>query len=140
MPRFGAFDRATVAEAVKLGNGFGSFLTVCRLKTAINLSDAKHPEGTLSKYQHIRGVVSTRLMTLDGQMTEIDTEKKQCSLETKGLFQLYCALKLFIETQRNKPPKICATILVQLSLILVFIKYYTVRPHVRGHRYKVVED
>ena len=65
MPRFSAFDRATRAEAVKLGNGFGSFVTVCRLRAAINLSDAKHPEGPLSKYQHIDGVVRTRLMTLD---------------------------------------------------------------------------
>lgn len=75
-PRFGAFDRARGAEVVKLGNGFGSFVTVCRLKTANNLSDAKHPAGPLSKYQHIAGVVSTRLMTLDGQMTGIDTEEK----------------------------------------------------------------
>ncbi len=78
-------------------------------------------------------------MTLDGQMTEIDIEENQCALGTKGLAQLYCALKLFIEMQRNKPPKICTTIWVQVSLILESIKYYTMKLHVRGHQYKVVE-
>lgn len=86
MPRFGAFDRATGTETVKLGNGFGSFVTVCRLKTAINLSDAKHPEGPLRKYQHIDGVVSTRLLTVDGQMTDIDTEEKTMRIGNEGTF------------------------------------------------------
>lgn len=140
MPRFGAFDRATGTETVKLGNGFGSFVTVCRLKTAISLSDARHPKGPLSKYQHIDEVVSTRLMTLNRQTTDIDTKEKQYALGKMGLFQLYRALKLFIETQHKKPPKICPMILVQLSLILVFIKYYEVKRHVRGHQYKLIED
>ena len=78
-------------------------------------------------------------MTLDEQMTDIDKEEKQCALEKKGLSQLYCALRLVIETQRNKPPKICTTILVQVSLIMESIKYYTVKLHMRGHQSKVVE-
>ncbi len=95
MPRFGAFDRATGAEAVKLGNGFGSFVTVCRLKTAINHADAKHPEGPLSKYQQIDGVVSTRLMTLDGQMTDIDTEEKTMRIGNEGTFPTLLCFEAF---------------------------------------------
>ena len=63
MLRFSAFYRAMGAKAVKLGNGLGSFITVCQLNTASNLSASKHPDGSLSEYQHIDGVVSTRLMT-----------------------------------------------------------------------------
>ena len=85
MPRFGAFDRATGAEAVKFGNVFGSFVTVCQLKIAINLSDAK-AEGPLSKYQHVDGIVSTGLITLDGQMTNIDKEEKTMRIGKEGTF------------------------------------------------------
>ena len=63
-------------ESSKVVNGLESFIAVCRLSTASNLSDAKHPEGPLSQYQHIDGVVS-KLMTLDGQITDIDIEEKQ---------------------------------------------------------------
>ena len=87
MPCFGAFDRATGAEAVKLGNGLGSFVKVCQLKTEISLSDAKHPEGPLSKYQHVDGIVSMRLLTLDGQMTDIDTEEKTIRIGNEGTCQ-----------------------------------------------------
>ena len=56
------------------------------MKAAINLSDAKHPEGQLCKYQHVDGIVSTRLMTLDGQMTDIDTEEKTMRIGNEGTF------------------------------------------------------
>ena len=105
------------------------------MKTAIKISEAKHPEGTLSKYQHVDGIVSMGLMTLDGQMTDFDTEEKAMSIGKEGTFPIYCALKLFIETQRNKPPKICTTVLAQVSLILEAIKYYMVK----RHQYNVVE-
>lgn len=102
MPRFGAFDRATGTETVKLGNGFGSFVTVCRLKTAISLSDAGHPKGPLSKYQHIDEVVSTRLMTLNRQTTDIDTKEKTIRIGKDGTFP---TLPCFEAIYRNAAQK-----------------------------------
>ena len=40
----------------------------------------------LANIKHIDGVVSTRLMTLNGQMTDIDTEEKTLRIGNDGTF------------------------------------------------------
>ena len=75
MPKFGPFDRALGEQLFKLGNGFGSYMMVSRIKdeSSIDLADVK---SKFAKFMDMPDIVSVRLMKLDRSATDIKSQEK----------------------------------------------------------------
>lgn len=87
MPRFGPFDRAAGAQVLKLGNGFGAHLAVCRMRcTGPDIGhDRLRP--ALLGYLDLPGVVSVRLFSVDRGRTDIASTEKTMRAGVEGNFR-----------------------------------------------------
>jgi hypothetical protein len=87
MPRFGPFDRAAGVEVLKLGNGYGAHLAVCRIWTGAATPDEGRLRRALGRYLDLPGVVSLRLGAVDRGRTDIGSQEKTMRQGTEGAFQ-----------------------------------------------------
>ena len=85
MPKFGPFDRALGEQLFKLGNGFGTYMLVARIKDSspFNLVNV---QVELSKFMTVPEVVSIRLMQLDRSATDIKSQEKTMRKGNEGDF------------------------------------------------------
>ena len=97
MPKFGPFDRALGEQLFKLGNGFGSYMLVSRIKDAsvIDLTDVR---SELSKFMDAPDVVSVRLMKLDRSATDIKTQEKTMRQGAEGDFHYLLIVEAISES------------------------------------------
>ena len=85
MPKFGPFDRALGEQLFKLGNGYGSYMMVSRIKDA-SVIDIPHVQTELGKFMELPEVVSVRLMKLDRSATDIKSQEKTMRNGVEGDF------------------------------------------------------
>jgi hypothetical protein len=85
MPKFGPFDRALGEQLMKIGNGFGAFMMVARIKDASE-ADLETLQRTLTEFMNLPDVVTVRLMKLDHSATDIKSQEKAMRKGTEGDF------------------------------------------------------
>lgn len=85
MPTFGPFDRAMGEQLLKIGNGFGAFMMVARIKDASDV-DLESLQKTLTEFMTMPDVVTVRLMKLDRSATDIESQEKTMRKGTEGDF------------------------------------------------------
>lgn len=85
MPKFGPFDRALGEQLFKLGNGYGAYMMVARVKDASPV-DMVNVQAQLSKFMNLPEVVSVRLMKLDRSATDIKSQEKTMRKGAEGDF------------------------------------------------------
>jgi hypothetical protein len=85
MPKFGPFDRALGEQLFKLGNGYGAYMMVARIKDASPL-DLAQAKAELGKFMDVPEVVSVRLMQLDRSATDIKSQEKTMRKGAEGDF------------------------------------------------------
>jgi hypothetical protein len=85
MPKFGQFDRALGEQLMKIGNGFGAFIVVARIKDASD-ADLESLQKTLTQFMNMPDVVTVRLMKLDRSATDIKSQEKTMRKGTEGDF------------------------------------------------------
>jgi hypothetical protein len=96
MPKFGPFDRALGEQLFKLGNGFGSYMMVSRIKdeSSIDLADIK---SKFAKFMDMPDIVSVRLMKLDRSATDIKTQEKTMRKGAEGDFHYLLVIEAISE-------------------------------------------
>jgi hypothetical protein len=96
MPKFGPFDRALGEQLFKIGNGYGSYMTVSRIKdgSAIDLSAVQNK---LKKFMDMPEVVSVRLMKLDRSSTDIKSQEKTMRKGLEGDFHYLLVIESISE-------------------------------------------
>lgn len=87
MPRFGAFDRAVGQQVLKLGNGFGAHLAVCRIRSAGPGPDIATLRADLAPLLDLPGVVSLRLGAVDTASSDIATTERSMRGGPEGDFR-----------------------------------------------------
>jgi hypothetical protein len=85
MPKFGPFDRALGEQLLKLGNGFGAFMMVARIRDASD-ADLESLPITLARFMTMPDVVTVRLMKLDRSATDIKSREKTMRKGAEGDF------------------------------------------------------
>jgi hypothetical protein len=85
MPKFGPFDRALGEQLMKIGNGFGAFMMVARIKDASDV-DLESLQKTLTAFMTMPDVVTVRLMKLDRTATDIESQEKTMRRGREGDF------------------------------------------------------
>lgn len=97
MPKFGPFDRALGEQLFKLGNGFGAYMMVSRIKdpSSINLAAIQEKLATLME---LPDVVSVRLMKLDRSATDIKSQEKTMRKGAEGDFHYLLIVEAISET------------------------------------------
>jgi hypothetical protein len=96
MPKFGPFDRALGEQLFKLGNGFGSYMMVSRIKdeSSIDLADVK---SKFAKFMDTPDIVSVRLMKLDRSATDIKSQEKTMRKGAEGDFHYLLVIEAISE-------------------------------------------
>lgn len=96
MPKFGPFDRALGEQLFKLGNGFGSYMMVSRIKdeSSIDLADIK---SKFAKFMDMPDIVSVRLMKLDRSATDIKSQEKTMRKGAEGDFHYLLVIEAISE-------------------------------------------
>mgnify|MGYP003334085317 FL=1 len=96
MPKFGPFDRALGEQLFKLGNGFGSYMMVSRIKdeSSIDLADVK---SKFAKFMDMPDIVSVRLMKLDRSATDIKSQEKTMRKGAEGDFHYLLVIEAISE-------------------------------------------
>ena len=96
MPKFGPFDRALGEQLFKLGNGFGSYMLVSRIKdeSSIDLADVK---SKFAKFMDMPDIVSVRLMKLDRSATDIKSQEKTMRKGAEGDFHYLLVIEAISE-------------------------------------------
>lgn len=96
MPKFGPFDRALGEQVFKLGNGYGAYIMVSRIKDAssINLGQVQIE---LGKFMELPDVVSVRLMKLDRSATDIKSQEKTMRKGAEGDFHYLLVVEALSE-------------------------------------------
>lgn len=111
MPRFGPFDRAAGAQALKLGNGFGASLAVARIRTDAPSSDPARLRADLAPFMELSGTVAVRLMAVDRDATGIETEERKMREGPEGAFShLLCVETIDTAAARRAEAAISATL------------------------------
>jgi len=96
MPKFGPFDRALGEQLFKLGNGYGAYMMVSRIKDA-SVVDVAHVRAALSKFMDVPEVVSVRLMKLDRSSTDIQSQEKTMRKGAEGDFHYLLVVEALSE-------------------------------------------
>jgi hypothetical protein len=86
MPKFGPFDRALGEQLLKLGNGYGAYMMVSRIKDDSLDINLESMQKSLSKFIEMPDVVSVRLMKLDRSSTDIKSQEKTMRKGLEGDF------------------------------------------------------
>lgn len=96
MPKFGPFDRALGEQLFKLGNGFGSYMMVSRIKdeSSTDLADVK---SKFAKFMDMPDIVSVRLMKLDRSATDIKSQEKTMRKGAEGDFHYLLVIEAISE-------------------------------------------
>jgi hypothetical protein len=97
MPKFGLFDRAVGEQSIKLGNGFGPYVVVCRLHTTGSDPDLAQLRDSLGRYLDIPGVVSLRLDAVDKGSSDIKTREKEMRKGSEGDFRFLLCIEAMSE-------------------------------------------
>ena len=110
MPKFGPFDRALGEQLFKLGNGFGSYMMVSRIKdeSSIDLADVK---SKFAKFMDTPDIVSVRLMKLDRSATDIKSQEKTMRKGAEGDFHYLLVIEAISEKGGTKAQNHVAQIL-----------------------------
>jgi len=96
MPKFGPFDRALGEQMFKLGNGYGAYMTVSRVKHSGPL-DVSNVGGELSEFLRLPQIVSVRLMKLDRSSTDIKSQEKTMRQGVEGDFDYLLVIEALSE-------------------------------------------
>ena len=99
MPKFGSFDRALGTLVLKVGNGFGSYVAIWRLKLSdpeVNLDDLA---AKLDAFTADDGVVSIRLDALSHTTTDRHSEEKTMRGGAEGDFDYLLCAEVMSEDQ-----------------------------------------
>jgi hypothetical protein len=111
MPKFGPFDRAVGEQTIKLGNGFGPYVVVCRIHTTSSSPDIAQLGDSLGSFLDIPGVVSLRLDTVNKGSSDIDTKEKHMRDGREGDFRfLLCVETMSEEAVRRAEAAVSATL------------------------------
>lgn len=96
MPRFGAFDRALGEQLFKLGNGYGAYLMVARIRH-FGALEARAAQRQLQPFLELPGVVSVRCMRLDRAATDIQSQEKTMRSGPEGDFHFLLVVEALSE-------------------------------------------
>jgi hypothetical protein len=96
MPKFGPFDRALGEQLFKLGNGYGAYMMVSRIKDVSSL-DLTQVKAELGKFMHLSEIVSVRLMKLDRTATDIKSQEKTMRKGAEGDFHYLVVVEAMSE-------------------------------------------
>lgn len=96
MPKFGPFDRALGEQLFKLGNGYGAYMIVSRIKDASAI-EISHVQTELGKFMDLPEVVSVRLMQLDRSATDIKSQEKTMRSGVEGDFHYLLVIEALSE-------------------------------------------
>jgi len=103
MPKFGPFDRAAGEQLLKVGNGFGGYMAVSRIKVAgegrVDLGTAKD---TLQQFLELPDVVSVRLMRVERSTTDIKSQEKTMRSGLEGDFDYLVVVEAMSEGGAEK--------------------------------------
>ena len=96
MPKFGPFDRALGEQLFKVGNGFGGYMLVSRIKqnTVASLSQV---QAELAQLVEVDEIVSVRLMKVDRGSTDIPTQEKTMRQGLEGDFDYLLIVEVMSE-------------------------------------------
>lgn len=86
MPKFGPFDRALGTQVLKIGNGFGPFVALWRIKLQDPSVDIGAIEQAISDSCGKNGFVSFRVCALSRETTDRFSEEKTMRGSTEGDF------------------------------------------------------
>jgi hypothetical protein len=98
MPRFGPFDRATGEQTIKLGNGYGTFVAICRIQTRQAEPDLARLRESLGRYLDLPCIISVRLYSVDKASTDIKSEERTMRKGVEGNFQFLLCIEAMNET------------------------------------------
>ena len=98
MPKFGNFDRAIGAQRLKIGNGFGGFITVWRLKVDLSELDWCLVREHLGSVLDMAGTVSIRVFEVDDGVTDRPSVEKTMRTGKEGNFDLLVVAELISES------------------------------------------
>jgi hypothetical protein len=89
MPRLGAFDRGAGAQIAKIGDGTGPWLVVSRIAEGPRDFSAGSVANCLNRALDIEGIVTARLLAVDGTATGIKSIEKdmRSGAATEGGFK-----------------------------------------------------
>ena len=96
MPKFGPFDRALGEQLFKLGNGYGAYMMVSRIRDA-SIINIPHVQAKLGKFIELPEVVSVRLMKLDRSATDIKSQEKTMRKSVEGDFHYLLVVEAISE-------------------------------------------
>ena len=98
MPKFGNFDRAIGAQRLKIGNGYGAFITVWRLQVDLSEMDWGLVREHLSGVLDLAGTVSVRVFEVDNGVTARPSVEKTMRTGPEGNFDLLVVAELIAES------------------------------------------
>ncbi len=110
MPKFGSFDRALGEQLFKLGNGYGAWMMVSRIRDASTV-DLAQAQTALSQFMNLPEVVSVRLMKLDRSATDIQSQEKTMRKGAEGDFHYLLVVEALSERGSAKAQDRVAQIL-----------------------------
>lgn len=96
MPKFGPFDRALGEQLFKIGNGYGGWMMVARIREDEPLDIDKARSG-LARFMELHDVVSVRLMQLDRSRTDIQSQEKTMRSGVEGDFDYLLVVEAISE-------------------------------------------
>ena len=99
MPKFGPFDRALGTQVLKVGNGFGSYVAIWRLRLSDWRIDLDDLAIKLDSFTANDGVVSIRLDALSHTTTDRHSEEKTMRGGTEGDFDYLLCAEVMSEDQ-----------------------------------------
>jgi hypothetical protein len=114
MPKFGRFDRAVGEQSIKLGNGFGPYVVVCRLHTTGPDPDLAQLRDALGRYLDVPGVVSLRLDTVDKGSSDIETKEKDMRNGSEGDFRFLLCIEAVSEAGARRAETVVSGSLAQV--------------------------
>ena len=97
MPKFKNFDRAIGSQHLKIGNGFGAYITVWRLQVDLSQVDWRNVSQHLNRVLDIAGVVSVRVYEVDDGVTDRPSVEKTMRSGDEGNFDLLIVAELMFE-------------------------------------------
>ena len=98
MPKFGNFNRAIGGQCLKIGNGYGAFITVWRLQVDLSEMDWSFVREHLGRVLDMAGTVSIRVFEVDDGVTDRPSVEKTMRTGKEGNFDLLVVAELISES------------------------------------------
>ncbi len=97
MPKFGPFDRVLGEQLFKLGNGYGAYMMVSRIKDGSGPVNLENVTQSFGKFMDMPDVVSVRLMSVDRSSTDIKSQEKTMRKGMEGDFHFLLVVEAMSE-------------------------------------------